>query len=175
VSKRASRSSANGRLDKTRSTGGQPRQRETNNRAQKRTEHIEIVVDQPTPVDNITECESSPRSVYLERVPIRKRGEIVILQTAQIASVVADGEWLALTTTKNERHTMVYRLKDLESRLDPARFVRLGRGTLANVDLITKVQVTPGGRTHVALLTNGDHLPISRLQWRTLKERLLRL
>ncbi|HEY1910889.1 MAG TPA: LytTR family DNA-binding domain-containing protein [Vicinamibacterales bacterium] len=108
-------------------------------------------------------------------MPIRKRGEIVILQTAQIASVVADGEWLFLTTTKNERHTMVYRLKDLESRLDPARFVRLGRGTLANVDLIAKVQVTPGGRTHVALLTNGEHLPISRLQWRTLKERLLRL
>ena len=55
---------------------------------------------------------------------------------------------------KNERHTINYRLKDLETRLDPARFIRLGRGTLANIDLITKVNVMPGG-THVALLSNG--------------------
>ena len=33
---------------------------------------------------------------------------------------------------KNERHAITYRLKDLEQRLDPARFIRLGRGTLAN-------------------------------------------
>ena len=47
-----------------------------------------------------------------ERIPIRRRDEIVIVQIAQIASIVAEGELLYLTTTKNERHTMTYRLKD---------------------------------------------------------------
>ena len=68
--------------------------------------------------------------------------------------VVAEGELLHLSTVKGERYTITYRLKDLEARLDPARFIRLGRGTLANVDLITKVSVMPGG-THVAVLSNG--------------------
>ena len=105
---------------------------------------------------------------------MRRRDEIVLVPVAQIASIVAEGELLHLTTFKNERHTITYRLKDLESRLDPARFVRLGRGTLANVDCIAKVNVMPGG-THVALLTNGQKLQVSRLQSRIVREKLLRL
>ena len=50
-------------------------------------------------------------------------------------------------------------LKDLEARLDPSRFLRLGRGTLANIDCITKVQVMLGG-THVAILNTGQQLRI---------------
>ena len=76
----------------------------------------------------------------------------------QIASIVADGELLHITTIRNERHTITYRLKDLEQRLDPARFIRLGRGSLANIDVITKVGVLPGG-THVAFLSNGQKVP----------------
>ena len=79
-----------------------------------------------------------------------------------------------MTTLKGERHTITYRLKDLESRLDPGGFVRLGRGTLAKVDRIVKVHVMPGG-THVAQLANGQKLQVSRLQSRILRERLLRL
>ena len=151
------------------------RLRETINRAQERTEHAEIVSEQTARLgDAITAYESSARPPYLERIPIRRRDEIVILQTAQIASIVAEGELLYLTTTRNERHTITYRLKDLESRLDPARFVRLGRGTLANIDLIAKVNVMPGG-THVAQLSNGQKLQISRLQSRVVRDRFLKL
>jgi DNA-binding LytR/AlgR family response regulator len=71
-------------------------------------------------------------------------------------------------------HAINYRLKDLEQRLDRSRFIRLGRGTLANVDLITKISVMPGG-THVAILNTGQELPVSRLQSRLLRDRLLKL
>ena len=151
------------------------RLREAINRAQERIEHAEIIAEQTTRLgDAITAYESSSRPPYLERIPVRRRDEIVIVQTAQVASIVAEGELLYLTTTKNERHTITYRLKDLESRLDPARFVRLGRGTLANIDLILKVNVMPGG-THVAQLANGQKLQISRLQSRLVRDRLLKL
>ena len=112
------------------------RLREAINRAQERIEHAEIVAEQSNRVgDAIAAYESSSRGPYLERIPVRRRDEILIVQVAQIASIVAEGELLYLTTTKNERHAITYRLKDLEARLDPARFIRLGRGTLANVDL----------------------------------------
>jgi two-component system LytT family response regulator len=151
------------------------RLRETLNRAQERVEHAEIVAEQSAHVTNaIAAYESSARAPYLERIPVRRRDEIIILPVAQIASIVAEGELLYLSTLKNERHTITYRLRDLEMRLDPARFVRLGRGTLANIDVITKVNVMPGG-THVALLSNGQKLPVSRLQSRVIRERFLKL
>lgn len=151
------------------------RLRETINRAQERLEHAELVTEQGVRVTHAAaEYELGARGPYLERIPVRRRDEIVIIPVAQIASAIAEGELLCLTTLKGEKHTITYRLKDLESRLDPARFLRLGRGTLANVDVITKVHVMPGG-THVAILANGQRLPVSRLQSRSLRERLLRL
>jgi two-component system LytT family response regulator len=150
------------------------RLREALNRAQERIEHAEIVAEQSVHVaDAIAAYESSTRP-YLERIPVRRRDEIILLPVSHVASIVAEGELLYLSTVKNERHAITYRLKELEARLDPARFIRLGRGTLANIDLIAKVNVMPGG-THVALLSNGEKLQVSRLQSRIIRERLLRL
>ena len=151
------------------------RLREAINRAQERIEHAEIVAEHGVRVGQaIAEYESSGRQPYLERIPVRRRDEIIIVPVTQITSIVAEGELLHITTARGERHTITYRLKDLEARLDPARFIRLGRGTLANVEAITKVNLMPGG-THVALLANGQKLQVSRLQSRILRERFLRL
>jgi two-component system LytT family response regulator len=151
------------------------RLRETLNRAQERIEHAEIVTEQASRVTAAIDAyETSAKLPYLQRIPIRQREEVLIVPVNQIASIVADGELLHITTVKNERHTINHRLKDLEQRLDPNQFIRLGRGTLANVDLITRVSVMPGG-THVAMLTTGHELPVSRLQSRILRERFLKL
>ena len=152
------------------------RLREALNRAQERIEHAEIVAEQGARVGQAIEAyeSSTGRPPLLERIPVRKRDEIMIVPVSQIVSIVAEGELLYLTTAKSDRHVITYRLKDLEARLDPARFLRLGRGTLVNVDAILKVNVMPGG-THVAVLANGQKLQVSRLQSRILRERLLRL
>jgi two-component system LytT family response regulator len=151
------------------------RLREAINRAQERVEHAEIVAEQGVRVGQaIAEYESSGRQPYLERIPVKRRDEIIIVPIAQIVSIVAEGELLHMTTGKGQRHTITYRLKDLEARLDPVRFIRLSRGTLVNVETITKVNMMPGG-THVALMANGQKLQVSRLQSRILRERLLRL
>lgn len=151
------------------------RLRETLNRAQERIEHAEIVAEQASHVGAaIDTYESLAKPPYLQRIPVRRREEVLIVPVQQIASIVAEGELLHISTVQKEHHTITYRLKDLERRLDPARFIRLGRGTLANVDLITKVNTMPGG-THVAVLTNGQKLQVSRLQSRLLRERFLKL
>jgi two-component system LytT family response regulator len=151
------------------------RLREAINRVQERIEHAEIVAEQSTRVASaMTAYESSSKPPPLERIPVRKRDEIIIVPVAQIASIVADGELLQVTTMRGEQHAITYRLKDLEARLDPAQFVRLARGTLVNIDSIAKINVMPGG-THVALLSNGQKLQVSRLQSRVIRERLLKL
>ena len=151
------------------------RLRETVNRAQERIEHAEIVAEQASHVGAAIEAyETLAKPPYLERIPVRRREDVAIVPVQQIASILADGELLHITTIQKERHTITYRLKDLERRLDPSRFIRLGRGTLVNVDLITKLNTMPGG-THVAVLSTGQKLPVSRLQSRVLRERFLKL
>jgi two-component system LytT family response regulator len=114
------------------------------------------------------------RRQHLERVPVRRRDETVLLAVRQIASIVADGELLHLTTVTNERFTISHRLHALESRLDPRRFVRLSRGALVAVDLIQKFSPMPGG-TYQVQLSNGQTLVASRIQSRLLRETLLRI
>jgi two-component system LytT family response regulator len=118
--------------------------------------------------------QQTARRQFLERIPVRRRDEVVILPVRQIASILADGELLHITTVGNERYTITHRLHALEERLDPRRFVRLGRGTLANIDVIARIVPMPGG-TYLAKLANGQELAVSRIQSRTLRDTLLKL
>jgi two-component system, LytTR family, response regulator len=151
------------------------RLREALNRAQERLERADLRMEAVARMDAAAASyEEATRPPILERIPIRQKDEIVIVPVKEIASVVAEGEILRLTTERNESYTLTYRLKDLEARLDPARFVRLGRGTLANVEMMLRVSSMPGG-TYVVTMSNGQQLAVSRIQGRILREHLLKL
>jgi DNA-binding LytR/AlgR family response regulator len=151
------------------------RLRETINRAQERLEQAESRVEAAAHVAAAADdYEAATRPAILERIPVRQQDEIVILPVKEIASIVAEGELLHLTTAQKETYTLSYRLKDLEARLDSSRFVRLGRGTLANIEMMRKVSAMPGG-TYIVTLSNGQQLNVSRLQGRILRDQLLRL
>lgn len=147
----------------------------TIDRARERLHHLESAETRAAALSKAaTAYERSVQRQYLERIPVRRRDEVIILPVRQIASVVAEAELLHITTIANERYTITHRLHALETRLDPRRFVRLGRGTLANLDLITRVSPMPGG-TYTAVLSNGQELAVSRIQSRVLRETLLKL
>lgn len=122
----------------------------------------------------VSAYDSASRRGYLERIPVRQRDDVVLVPARLVASIVADGELLHLTTTTGERHTISHTLQALEARLDPRRFIRLGRGALAAVDQIQRVTPMPGGTSEVTL-ANGQTLPVSRIQSRLLRDTLLRL
>lgn len=151
------------------------RLRETLNRAQERLEQEDLHAEQVSHLHAAAaDYEAATRPTYLERMPVRERNEIILLPVRQIVSVVADGELLRITTLTDEHHSINYRLKDLEARLDPALFVRLARGTLVNIEMIARVSPMPGG-TFVVTLKNNQQLQASRLQSRILREGLLRM
>lgn len=111
---------------------------------------------------------------FLERIPVRQNDDVILLPVSQIASIVAGGELLHLTTTRKERYVINYRLKALEGQLDPHRFIRLDRGTLVNVESISRVTHMPGG-AFLVTLANTQQLKVSRAQSRVLRKQLLRL
>lgn len=152
------------------------RLRETLNRAHERLEREDFRGEETSHVRAaVADYEAATsRGIYLERIPVRDRSEIILLPVRRIASVVADGELLQITTVNNERYSINYRLKELETRLDPNLFVRLARGTLVNIEMIARVSPLPGG-TFAVTLNNNQQLQSSRLQSRILRDSLLRL
>lgn len=110
----------------------------------------------------------------LRRIPVRRKNEIVLVPVSEVASVIADGELLHVTTIRGVKHTIAYRLKDLEGRLDPEEFIRVSRGILVNISAIIKATPMLGGM-FVLSLSNGQELHTSRFHSRLLKGRLLKL
>ncbi|HEY2325554.1 MAG TPA: LytTR family DNA-binding domain-containing protein [Thermoanaerobaculia bacterium] len=147
------------------------RLRETVSRAIDRLERADAGVAEKGMAAAVSAIESA---TPLRRIPVRNKSDIVLLDVSEISSAVSDGELLRLTTARGEKHTITYRLKDLEARLDPAQFIRLSRGTLANVGMIAKVTHMPGG-TYQLTMNNGQRLYTSRYHSRSLRDRLLKL
>jgi two-component system LytT family response regulator len=150
------------------------RLRETLDRAQERLERIEFRSETAKRVRAAVDEYESSTSAALERIPVRHRDEIVLVPVKQIASVVAEGELLHIQTIQNDRHMISYRLRDLEARIDTTKFIRLGRGTIVNVEMIRRIVPLPGG-TYSVSLRNNQEFKVSRIQSRVIRDQLLRL
>ena len=151
------------------------RLRETLNRAHERLEQTDFRERQSANLQAAAETyEQISFKTFLERIPIRAKDEIVLLPVREVASIVADGELLHITTLQNEKYTINFRLKDIEIKLDSNKFVRLSRSALVNTDAIARVNPLPGG-TYLIALKNKQEISSSRLQSRILRERLLKL
>jgi two-component system LytT family response regulator len=113
-------------------------------------------------------------SEYLRRLPVRYQDDIVLLPVERIAAIEAEDEGVRVTTAANERFSVNVRLKDLEARLDPARFLRISRSTICNGDLLVRVSTLPGGLLQLTM-ANGLRLTASRIRSRQLRDLLLEM
>ena len=151
------------------------RLRQTIDRARERLEREEYKSEAKERVQAAAaDYEAAGGRPLLERIPVRRQDEIVLVPVTQIVSVVADGELLHIRTTADETHTISYRLRDLAARLEPTQFVRLSRGTIVNIDMIRRIIRMPGGMFTV-VLSDDQEFAVSRLQSRLLRDQLLRL
>src|SRR5919197_981391 len=111
---------------------------------------------------------------FLQRIPVRNGNSLILVPTSLVTTIVAQGANLIIRTLKGDTHSLNYRLKDLALRLDPAEFVRLGRGALANVNTISRIIGGPSG-THRVIFDDGYELTMSRIQSRRLRTAVLAL
>lgn len=148
---------------------------ETLQRVSERLEHTDFRITEAEKLKKAAQAyDESIRPAFLERIPVKKNEEILLVPVSEIVSIVADGELLYITNLQNKRYIINHRLKDLETRLAPDKFVRLSRGALVNLEMISKINQMPGG-TFSVRLKNGQEIQSSRLQSRVLRERLLKL
>lgn len=151
-----------------------PRLAETLNRAVERLEQDDWREKSSESVRSAVATYEENCAEPLKRIPVKLRDEILLVPVDDIVSIVADGELLHITTTRDRRFTINHRLKDIETRLDRSLFVRLSRGAIANLDHVKSIAPMPGG-TYSVTLTNGDEIASSRLQSKILRSRFLKL
>ncbi len=151
------------------------RLRETLNRAQERLEQTDFREQEAEKIKAATAVyEETVKQPLLERIPVKYHDVIVLVPVEEVVSIIADAELLHITTVADVRYTINYRLKDLEARLDNSRFIRLSRGTLVNLEMVTHVNPMPGG-TYSVSLKNNQELSVSRLQSKIFRQQFLRM
>ena len=111
-------------------------------------------------------------AAFLERVPFRTRDGVQFVEIRRVTHFIARDR-LTHAVTAAGAHVVDYGLADLEAKLDPARFVRIHRAALLNLDFVAEVQPWPGGRLLVRLKDDQrTSLEVARDRVRALKDRL---
>jgi two-component system LytT family response regulator len=97
---------------------------------------------------------------YATILPIRTENETVRLQVSQIDWIDAAGDYMCVHAQGN---TYVLRetMKALESVLDPARFARVHRSTIVNIERISRLRPHMNGEFFLTL-SSGQELKLSR-------------
>jgi len=151
------------------------RLRETIDRAKERLKDESWRADEAQTISNVAEdYEQIRREGFIERIPVKDKEDIILIPVSDVSSISADGELLRIVTIVNSRHIINHRLKDLELRLDPSKFVRLSRSAIVAIDEVDRVTPLPGG-TYAVVMKNGLEFQSSRLQSRILRDKILKI
>ncbi len=109
-----------------------------------------------------------PPGKSLERVLIRHEGRVHVLPVERIDYVEAQDDYLSFAIGgKHLRKQQT--MSDLESQLDPARFVRIHRSFILNIERLARIDLY-GKDSWLAILSDGSKLPMSRTGHAKLKE-----
>lgn len=107
---------------------------------------------------------------YLTRLMIKDSGRVRLLKVDEIDFVEADGNYAKLHVGR-ATHLLREKMNDLEGRLDPARFVRIHRSIIVNLDRIKEMHPHFNG-DYIVVLEDGKQLRMSRTRREHLEARL---
>jgi two-component system, LytTR family, response regulator len=101
-----------------------------------------------------------PKSEYLERIVVRTGARIIFLRVDEVDWMDAEGNYIRLHVGKKS-HLIRETMSGIESKLDPARFIRIHRSTIVNIDRIKEMESLFQGE-FVVILQDGTKLTSSR-------------
>ncbi len=100
------------------------------------------------------------RSQYLDRLIVKAGGRIRFVKTDDISWIEADDKYVHLHFGKSAQ--MVRQtLGAMETQLDPAKFLRIHRSAIVNIERIQELQPMFSGE-HAVVMEDGTRLTLSR-------------
>jgi two-component system LytT family response regulator len=106
-----------------------------------------------------------------DRIAIRQNGRVIFLKLSDIDWIEAADNYVCLHSGR-ETHVLRETMSELEARLDPARFIRVHRSAIVNLDRIKELQPWFRGDYKV-VLSDGTELTLTRNHREKLESRLL--
>jgi two-component system LytT family response regulator len=105
-------------------------------------------------------ADARPPGTRPDRILIRDGGDVHVIPTPKIDYVEAQDDYVCYRA-EGKRYLKQQTLADVEAALDPARFVRIHRSYILNVDRLAKLELYAKD-SHSAILRDGTRLPVSR-------------
>ena len=99
-------------------------------------------------------------TAWPRRFTVRDRDRIRLVRVDDLEAVEAAGNYVQLVAG-GARHLLRQTLAEMEAQLDPARFARIHRSTIVNVDHVREIRPDPHGDADV-LLESGATYRLSR-------------
>lgn len=106
------------------------------------------------------------RSPYPAHLVVRSGVRDIFVPTAEIAWIEA-ADYYACLHSAGKTHLLRESIKSLETRLDPAKFIRIHRSAIVNVDFVREIH-REGRAEGWVLLSNGEKPRMSAAGWRKL-------
>jgi two-component system LytT family response regulator len=104
--------------------------------------------------------EPTARPEYLSRLLIKSAGRVFFLKTDDIDYVAAEDYYVKLHVGR-KAHLLRETMNQMEEKLDPAKFLRVHRSTIVNIERIRELQQHFNGE-YIVLLQDGTELKLSR-------------
>jgi two-component system, LytTR family, response regulator len=103
-----------------------------------------------------------------ERIVVKDGSRIHVIPIGKLDYVEAQDDYVALHS-EGKSYLKQQPIATLEAQLDPARFVRIHRSAIVNLERIARVE--PYAKdSRIAILTDGTRLPVSRAGYARLLE-----
>ena len=116
-----------------------------------------IVRHEHTPVAEFT---SQNRKGRVERILIRDGANVHVLPITKIDYVEAQDDYVCYRSD-GKNFLKQQTLAEVEASLDPARFIRIHRSYILNIERLAKLELYAKD-SHAAILRDGTPLPVSR-------------
>jgi two-component system LytT family response regulator len=149
------------------------RQRFAESLAHARERFVRTTIDHPDPrlVDLLKALHQAGDKRFLTRFVVRSDGRVRLVEVDSVDWIEAADNYVVLHSGQG-RHTVRDTMNRLEEELDPERFVRIHRSTIARIDRVRELVPSFHG-DFVVILHDGTRLAMSR-GYRQRVESLLR-
>ncbi|MBK9167500.1 MAG: response regulator transcription factor [Bryobacterales bacterium] len=124
-------------------------------------------------LDRLHVALEAPQRQYPRRLPSRVGERVYFVDLDLVTHFYAEDK-LTYAATEARAYVVDATIGELEQRLDPARFFRIHRATLVNLDFLLEMDSWFGGRVLIRLKDQKrTELTVARDRVRVLRERLL--
>lgn len=113
---------------------------------------------------------AAPATAFPERFVVKTNDRTSLVQVNDVRWMQSDGNYVDLITASG-KHTIRETLASVESRLDPAKFVRVHRRVIVAISFIKELQPWFGG-DQILILLDGTKLRVSRTRREAVAARL---